>query len=42
MRKTFAVLILAVVLSGLPNIASSADIDWKEVDTAPGKSPTVS
>jgi hypothetical protein len=42
MRKRFAVLTLAVSLSALPTIASSADIDWKMVDTALGKSAAVS
>ncbi len=42
MRKRFAFLTLTAALSGLPTVASSADIDWKEVDTALGKSATVS
>ena len=42
MRKRFAVLTLVAVLPGLSGVASSAEIDWKEVDTALGKSATVS
>ena len=42
MRKRFAFLTLVVSLSGLPTIAKSADIDWKMVDTALGKSAAVS
>jgi hypothetical protein len=42
MRKRFAFLTLVIAPSGLPTIASSADFDWKEIDTALGKSATVS
>src|SRR6202045_602781 len=42
MRKRFSFLTLIAALSGSPTIASSADINWKEVDTALGKSAMVS
>ena len=41
MREKFAVLTLLATLSGLPTIASSSEIDWKNVDAALGKTATV-
>ncbi len=41
MKQKLALLTLVAALSGAPMLAKAADIDWKKVDAALGKTATV-